>query len=254
MTLSNTVTFFIRCPFFIFPPAGMQFSPSHGRLSVLTGLRIYTAHNNPKADPIKYQIRGRHLGGANIKDRFSKECWQMNDIYRINPSPNCDPSSPSQKFYMNDLGEIRVKSLPGRCLDPSFGMDATNQGSIMRHCFSDEVGANVDDVKGHKFTYDPSTEQFESVQYSGHCVDYDVSLGYIRTLSCNDTPNQRFYFRGDFANSSEGSWNAIVSGDLPWISEFHRNSLHVAITSSYESSDENLYSMEAKFFDNITVQ
>jgi len=229
---------------------GMSISPSHGRMSVVTGLRIYTANNNPNADPVKYRIKGRNMGGANVKDRRYNSCWWLNDSQRINPTADCDSSSPRQKFYMNDLGEIRVKSHPGLCLDPRYGMEAGYEGNVMIQCFSDTYGANHDLARNHKFTFDPSTERLESVIYPGYCIDYEFILGFISMGRCHTGQNQRFYYSGDFDDTADDSWTLIKEGDLPWISEFDRNPLGVGISSTYENGDDNKYYMEVKFYGN----
>jgi len=57
---------------------GIIVSPSHRRMSVMTGLCIYTANNNPAADPVKYRISGRLMSGANVKVRGQNDlCWSV---------------------------------------------------------------------------------------------------------------------------------------------------------------------------------
>mmetsp|Transcript_27403 Transcript_27403/g.44964 ORF Transcript_27403/g.44964 Transcript_27403/m.44964 type:complete len:165 (+) Transcript_27403:2-496(+) len=120
----------------------------------------------------------------------------------------------------------------------------------MIQCFSDTHGANHDLARNHKFTFDPSTERLESVIYPGYCIDYDFIFGFISMHGCHNGLNQKFYYSGDFDDTADDSWTLIKEGDLPWISEFDRNPLGVAVSSTYENGDENLYHMEVKFYDN----
>jgi len=88
------------------------------------------------------------------------------------------------------------------------------------------------------------------VRYPGKCIDYDFDLDLVWTQPCHDGQNQQFDFTGNFDDTIENSWTLIQQGDLPWISEFDRNPLGVAVSSTYENGDENFYHMEVKFFAN----
>ena len=134
----------------------MSISPSHGRMSVVTGLRIYTANNNPNADPVKYRIAGRYTSGANVNFRMDGLCWWVNGNNRLK-SATCDSVSLSQRFYMNDINEIRVKSHPDKCLDPSYGLNHHYEGNLMSSCLSDIYGADNYNAQYQKFTLHPCT-------------------------------------------------------------------------------------------------
>ena len=99
-------------------PVGRRISSSHRHSSVVTGLRIYTANNNVDADPVKYRIEGRGMmAGANIETRHSDKCLVLDsysDAYRI-AAGNCASNDSNQRFYMNELGEIRAGR---RCTPP----------------------------------------------------------------------------------------------------------------------------------------
>ena len=115
--------------------------PSNGRESVVTGLRIYTANNNPHADPAQYRISGRQMSGANVKHEETGLCWGVDSSMFLIGTYTCSSLDPSQKFYMNDIGEIRVISLPGYCLDHFFGFYYLSSKFIS--CFSDDSESNV---------------------------------------------------------------------------------------------------------------
>jgi len=234
---------------------GMIVSPSHGRMSVVTGLRIYTANNNPDADPVKYQIEGRGMTSTNIKTRHGNKCWLLDshsDGYRISLTSNC-ASDQNQQFYMNELGEIRVKSLAGYCMDPRYGMSSFYQANHMIPCTSDTYGSDSPYAKWHKFTYDSSTEKMESVFFPGHCVEYRLNSDWLSLQACNNGNNQKFFTDGGSIDSgSDEGWTSIKEGNVPWISELDRNPLGVEIESTYESGDTGKYYNEVKFYDNTT--
>lgn len=225
-------------------------TPPHGNMSVVTGLRIYTANNNPNADPVKYRIRGRTMGGALVKGRVDNRCWNVNSNNRIS-SENCDASSARQRFYMNDLGEIRVKSHPALCLDPRNEVDTANQGMPFVLCLSVSLGADHKDAKFHRFTANPRTERFESVKYRGKCIAYDDTSNQLAMSPCeNEDDRQQFYFRGGHIDAMvDDNWLLISKGSLPWISEFDRNPTGVEIVSTYESGDSEKYFMEVTLHD-----
>ena len=98
---------------------GFKITPSHGRKSIVTALRIYTANNNPNADPIAYRLQGRDISGANVRTRYASDiCWDL-DLYQVVMS-SCDSEKQSQRFYMTSQGEIKNKALPGYCMDARY--------------------------------------------------------------------------------------------------------------------------------------
>ena len=119
---------------------GIIISPSHGRTSVVTGLRIYMANNNPGADPVKYRISGRLMSGANVKNNVDGLCWSVEEQYGIlMGNAKCSSNDRRQKFFMNELGEIRVRSRPGSCLDHRYGFYPDRfTSSRFIPCFSDD--------------------------------------------------------------------------------------------------------------------
>ena len=119
---------------------GIIISPSHGLMSVVTSLRIYMANNNPGADPVKYRISGRLMSGANVKNSVNGLCWSVEDQYGIlMGNHNCSSTDSRQKFFMNERGEIRVKSRPGWCLDHRYGFYALSfTSSRFIPCYSDD--------------------------------------------------------------------------------------------------------------------
>ena len=134
----NFIPYSQHCCFTVF--TGIIFSPSHGQMSVVTGLRLYMANNQPGADPFKYRISGRLMSGANVKSSNGL-CWSAGGSSYGTPlmgNANCSISDSRQKFYMNERGEIRVKSHPGYCLDHRYGFyPAYYTSSWMIPCFSE---------------------------------------------------------------------------------------------------------------------
>lgn len=131
-----------RCPTIL---SGIIVSPSHGQMSVVTSLRLYTANNHPGADPVRYRISGRLMSGANVKNSVNGLCWSVGGTASygygnaLMGNTNCSSSDSRQKFYMNALGEIRVKSLPGYCLDHRYGFYPEYYiSSWMIPCFSED--------------------------------------------------------------------------------------------------------------------
>ena len=113
----------------------------------MTGLRIYTADNNPDGDPIKYRISGRMLTGANVKNTGNGKCWGVNAAGILMGNCTCSVSDPKQKFYMSATGDIRVKSLPGLCLDHRYGFyPETYVSSKFIACFSDNAASTASEL------------------------------------------------------------------------------------------------------------
>ena len=79
------------------------------------------------------------------------------------------------------------------------------------------------------------------------------SLAYIFCYHCiglqYKTSRTRTFTQRELLTILQRTVGIIVSWNLLWISKFHRNPLNIAITTSYENSDEGLYSMEANCFD-----
>ncbi|KAL7554934.1 hypothetical protein ACHAWF_018496 [Thalassiosira exigua] len=235
---------------------GMQISPSHGRLSVLTGLRFYMANNNPGADPMRYRVKGRAMAGANVKTRHDNtSCWKFNGSY-ITLVSSCSTTSNDQRFYMNEIGEIRVKSNPGYCIDVRNGMEgSSDRKGYMVSCISDTEGQEHGDVIYQRFTYDSTTENIKSVWQTDQCLDLHMDYFFLYVHSCHGGNNQKFFFPSGLFQSGTGTdldWTLISQGSLPWISEFDRNPSGVAISSTYESGDPDKYFMEVNFHENTT--
>lgn len=238
----------------LFASSAMKISPSHRRASVVTGLRLYAANNNAGADPMAFRVEGRGMvAGANIQTRHSNKCLQLeyySGDYRISLAGSCLTSEDDQLFYMNELGEIRVRSLPGYCLDPRFGLSTHYQANHMVPCNSEVYGMDSPYARWHQFTYDPSTEEFESVFYPGHCVEYMINSGWLSLDECDGKNNQKFYVGGGaFDSSTDEGWVLVEEGRLPWFSSFDRNPLGVGITSSYVAGDAGRFYREVKFYE-----
>ena len=139
-------------------------------------------------------------------------------------------------------------------MDPRYGLSTHYQANRMVLCNSDTYGQDSHNTKWHQFTYDSSTEQFESVFYPGYCVEYIQNSGWLSLDKCDNKKDQKFYTDADgsFESGSGEGWALIDEGNLPWISESDRNPLRVGIESTYESGDTDKYYTEAKFYDNTT--
>lgn len=235
----------------------MRISPPHDSLSVVTGIRIYTANNYPQYDPVQYRIEGRTaVTGANVRNRQNNECMVVvnySDGYRVTTA-NCDSNDKDQQFYMNELGEIRVKSLPGYCMDPRYGLARGYKANYMVECNSDIFGPESYEASWHYFTYDVSTEMFESVLYPGYCVKYRTRDGWLNLDDCKNIPKFFFYSSdGSIQSDSSQDWALISEGNIPWISESSRNPLGVAIDgSTYEEGDPDTFFVGVKLYESTT--
>ena len=243
-----------------FVPVGMMISPLHTKLSVATGLCIYVANNNPGADPVKYRVEGREMvSGTHLKTRHSNKCLvvtSVSDGYRITLAESCENDQSNQQFYMNELGEIRVKSLPGYCMDPRYGLSSSFRANYMIPCNSQAFGPASHQARWHQFTFDPITEQIESVFYPGNCVKYRTETSYVALDECENTNTFRFYSDdGSFEGASGQGWTLIQEGHLPWVSERDRNAVGtgIGIESSYENGDIGKYYSEVKFYENTAT-
>jgi hypothetical protein len=137
---------------FIILHLGIVVTPSTGRESVVTGLRIYTADNNPGADPIKYRISGRMLTGANVKNTGTGKCWGVDNAGILRGTYTCSVSDHKQKFYMSAKGDLRVKSLPGLCLDHRYGFYPDYYvSSKFTACASDNAASTATDLSKFDF-------------------------------------------------------------------------------------------------------
>jgi hypothetical protein len=236
----------------------MRISPISNKLSVVTGLRLYVANNLAGADPVQYRVEGREtISGTNLQTRHSNKCLvvtSVSDGYRITVASSCASEQSDQQFYMNELGEIRVKSLPGYCMDPRYGLSPAYDANYMIPCNSQAYGPDSQQAKWHKFTYDPTTERIESVFYPGNCAQFRTRNGYVALAPCRDENKQQFYSDGSFENAAGQGWTLIQDGNLPWVSDFDRNAVGtgIAIGSTYESGDTTKYYSEVKFYENTT--
>lgn len=110
-------------------------------MTVVTGLRIFSANNNPGADPIKYRISGSIMSGANVKNTVDNLCWRVSDNGILLGNADCTINDPHQMFFMNELGEIRVKSHPGWCLDHTYAVRNSYESktAMFVPCFSEDT-------------------------------------------------------------------------------------------------------------------
>jgi len=229
---------------------GVRIAPLHGRMSVATGLRLYSSNNNHGADPVKYRIEGRGMPGAIIRTRESDECLDLSE-YTLVLSSGCGSRNYNLRFHFNELGEIRQPAMPGYCLDPRYGMDSNVQANYFIPCFSDSHGPDHEYASYHKFTYD-SSERFESVYYNNRCIDYDANSGLVGMENCNSGNNQKFYVSEGTLDGTDVDWTTIEEDDLPWISQYDRNPVGIGIASTYEHGDTDKNYRQVKFFDNTT--
>lgn len=234
--------------------AGMKLTPSHHKMSIVQGIRVYTANNNPGADPVKYSVFGRYLpNGAQtyIIWQGGTYCWYVDQSGWMYATPQCDPTAPNQQFYTNDLGEIRVKSLPGRCLYAPYGASSTYYHNLFIVCYSDLYGPNYSGTVYQKFDW-LENGQIRS-RWNSQCIDsYPHENTKVYISPCHTGSNQQFYYDGTFEYSRLDGWDLIDSGDLPWISEFDRNPVGNTIVSTYESGDEAKFYMESVFLTSTT--
>ncbi len=107
---------------------------------MVTGLRVFTANNNPDADPAKYRISGSIMSGANVKNILDNLCWSVSDNGLLWGNATCRINDPHQKFFMNELGEIRVKSHSGWCLDHTSAITNSYESKTVMFvpCFSED--------------------------------------------------------------------------------------------------------------------
>ncbi len=133
------------------------------------------------------------------------------------------------------------------------------------HLFSQFLPSFFSDY--HKFRLDTGTGQLASPANSWSyyflggasesCLSYTHAAnrksgeydGGVYPDQCRGSRDTKFEYVGVFSSSS-ASWNLISEGNLPWISEYSRNPMGIAMESRYESADEGKYYMEVQFYDN----
>ena len=210
----------------------------------------------------------------------------------------CSASDPRQRFFMNSLGEIRVMSQPGYCLDHRYGFYPSYYvSSRFILCFSDNPYYQSSYILGvcgscarflrkyfhflltswflnfrrpssdyHKFRL-TTTGQLASPANSWSnyflggasesCLTYSSRNnkknseydGGVYPDHCHNHQDTMYEFVGVFSSTS-GGWNVISEGSLPWISEYSRNPMSIAIESKYDSADEGKHYMEVQFYEN----
>lgn len=224
---------------FLTETPGIVVTPTHGMFSIVTGMRIFTANNNPGADPVKYSIQGRYQSGSIVQDRMHNKCWELSPEIgnKVILTGACDDANPNQRFYVTADNEIRVNGAPEHCLD----MRLDGVVSVYFHpCNSGD---------NQKWTIDPATEEIRSM-HDNACLDHDTNSGNLWFHSCHGGSEQKFYMNESFDSTLPTAWTDIASGHLPWISEYDRNPLALPIESTYESADDGHFYMEVTFYDN----
>ncbi len=215
---------------------GLIVKPSHQKISVVNGLRIYTPNNYAFGDPMEFTIQGRIQPGSLVRDKWDNLCWEVQSDYTVVPSA-CDPFNPMQLFRQSPSGKIRNAGLGNFCLSGGTG----DGGNVL---FQD-CSTPRDD---QSWPYDADSQRFQGAV----CLDYNYNTGYLMTHSCHGGSNQMFYFQEDTFASSSGDptdWEDIAAGPLE-MSVTERNDKWLSISSSYESGDESKFFTEASFFTN----
>ncbi|EJK48510.1 hypothetical protein THAOC_32683, partial [Thalassiosira oceanica] len=233
----------------------LSFRPNSGRYSIATGIRVYTANNDPDSDPLFYVVEGRDKPGVKIKNVGSNSCWYITDNSTIDMG-DCDSSESEYLFYTNNWGEIR-SSAPnhiGRCVDPS---DHVLGLLKFKTCNSYEHGENHAQAQNQYFAFDGDLPNgiFSIVTAkTGLCMNQLV--GHNITLeTCNSNiTSQQYYFKSEGRHNVDDAngWNEVSSGKLPWVSPEARNGIGQAISSKFNEGDDNLHFTEAKFYSSAT--
>lgn len=231
---------------------GVTFRPHHRRYSVVTGLRIYPANNNPGADPVWYTLQGRSRMGVKIKDAAYNMCWYADSSYYIKFG-DCSNSSDEYLFYTNMIGEIRSVKYNWMCVDPTY---YTSTYSRLVTCHSYYYGEDNSSTDMHKFTFDTQDGGGFVIKpdyLSGYCMDHHLELGDLYAHGCHGGANQKFFVasEGRWDVSVDDDWIDIAGGNLPWVSMEERNALGQAIYSTDLAADANKYVMEVGFPHNI---
>ena len=233
---------------------GLSFRPNSGRYSIPTGIRVYTANNDPESDPFFYLVEGRDKPGVKVKNVGSNSCWYITDNSTIDMG-DCNNSGPEYLFYTNDWGEIR-SSAPnqiGRCVDPT--------DHVLGHfkfvpCNSFDHGENHTKAQDQYFSFNgdlPNGIFSIMTAKTGLCMNH---IGHNITLeTCNSTiTSQQYYFKSEGRHNVDDAdgWNEVSSGKLPWISPEARNGIGKLISSKFSEGDDKLHFTEAKFYDSTT--
>ncbi len=231
-----------------FQRPGLIVTPTHGRKSVVTGIRLYMSNSDPGSDPVKYQISGRVLTNSNIRNKRDQRCWAISaDFWLVANSP-CSTSDIHQKMYMNTLGEIRVLSHPGFCLNALYGYFFKRNRFTL--CYSDEGDEFTKSSQVQQFSFNPTTGQITNYNaYIGTtCSNYDKIRGYIGQRTCSGSgPDLQFVI-----STSNPEWTLISAGSFPWISEYQRNPDGVQMLSTYDEGDTSKYFSEVRLYSSTT--
>lgn len=222
---------------------GIIVTPTHGRQSAVTGMRIFTANNNPGADPVRFALQGRSESGSRVQDKLYNKCWELvpSSGNLVSLTSSCDDSNPNQRFYQTPANEIRVNSVPHYCLE----MRLEGVVSVLfRPC---------DGRDSQKWVLDSSTGELRSMNDNINCLSYEPSESYLWFGSCHKGTSQQFYMNESFDSSLAKAWTDIAEGHLPWISGFDRNPLGLEIFSTYDQGDKDFHYMDVVFYDNDSI-
>jgi len=225
---------------------GIIATPAHGLLSVANGLRLYNPNQYPDGDPTEFKIQGRISYGSVVRDKWDNLCWEVKgpgDGFKIVPTA-CDSSNPLQLFYKTPEGAIRVKGLPGKCLD--------DPGPLMDLYFFDCQ------LKDYQRWQEDAASLREKNVGTGNCIDYNHNTGYLWSHACHGGSNQKFYWQEEVwhaanidvtSGTAATSWQDIAAGPLE-MNSVERNAQGLPITSSYESGDTSKFFAEVSFLSN----
>lgn len=235
-----------RYPNHLTETPGIIATPAHGLLSVANGLRLYNPNQYPDGDPTEFKIQGRISYGSVVRDKWDNLCWEVKgpgDGFKIVPTA-CDSSNPLQLFYKTPEGAIRVKGLPGKCLD--------DPGPLMDLYFFD---CHLNDYQ--RWQEDAASLREKNVG-TGNCIDYNHNTGYLWSHACHGGSNQKFYWQEEVwhaanidvtSGTAATSWQDIAAGPLE-MNSVERNAQGLPITSSYESGDTSKFFAEVSFLSN----
>ncbi len=231
------------------PLPGLIVTPTHGRKSVVTGLRLYMSNSDPGSDPVQYQIYGRALSNSNIMNIRDNRCWAISDDFWLVANSPCSTSDIRQKIYMNTLGEIRVLSHPGFCLNALYGYFFKRNRFTL--CYSNESEEYAQKAQVQQFSFDSKTGQITNYNdYTGTtCSRYDRGSGYISQRKCSGSGTDTKFVIG-MSNPEE--WTLISAGSFPWISEYQRNPNSVQMLSTYDKGDKSKYFSEVRLYSSTT--
>ena len=233
----------------------LSFRPNSGRYSITTGIRVYTANNDPDSDPLFYLVEGRDKPGVKVKNVGSNSCWYITDDDTIGMG-DCDNSGYEYLFYTNNWGEIR-SSAPnkiGRCVDTS---DHVLGLIKFVPCDSYQHGENHTRARKQymSFNGDLPNGIFSIVTTNtGLCMTQTVGQNITLEMCNSNSTSQQYYLKseGRFNVDETDGWHKVSSGKLPWISPNARNGIGQAISSRFDEGDDNLHFTEAKFYNSAT--